>query len=377
MSRVPQSPIAVAHVVTATRLDAGARQVIDLAAAQAEAGHQVHLINLSGARLRHALPENVAHHALQLPWFRVAQLNMLVRRQPVQICHAHDAVASQIIARCNAPVRIGTLNTGDEHHRHQGLDGLICRSSAQVPPRRAYPGISQVVHDWIPASLGSHLHTFIAGRSLVRQRSLLRALGLPPGRVVVGALATRQDSVGLDLLVRAFRRFGPGHAVLVLIGDKRCKRRLGQLIGGLPGIHFFEAAEGWEASLPDLDLLVLASEERGPATAVLRAMQLGLPIVAVDTPGVRQLLANSPATLVPKEDADALGIAMQACIRGLRFPWSWSAHTYVCYDMSRHDRSIAVARIERFYRRLLTREAAARAVRTPGRSASSPQRQQL
>ncbi len=204
---------------------------------------------------------------------------------------------------------------------------------------------------------------------------LRSSLGLAAGRVVVGALASRHDSAGLTLLVQAFRRFGPGYAVLVVIGSRSCRHTFRQIARGLPGIHFFEADGGLEAMLPDLDLLVSASQERGPATTLLNAMQVGLPIVAVDTPGARQLLAFSPATLVPGNDPDALGIAMQACIRGLRFPWGWSTRTRVCYDLSRHDRSLAVASIERFYRRLLIRSTGAHAADHPERLASPPGRQ--
>ena len=167
---------------------------------------------------------------------------------------------------------------------------------------------------------------------------------------------SRQRCRGLETLVEAFRRFGPGHAVLVVIGDSRWKRRFSRLVGGQPGIHFLEAPDDLSGILPDLDLLISTSEDNGPTTPLLMAMQCGLPIVAVDTPIIRQLLESSPATLVPGRDPEELGIAIQACVRGLRYSCTGSTPKRLRYDLSRHDRTAAVAHIEDFYRRLMARK---------------------
>lgn len=355
MLRPPEIPLTIAHVLATRRLDAGERQVLDLAAAQASAGHQVHVVNLSGARLVGALPAGVHHQTLHLPWLRSAQLNVVLRHLRAQVCHGHGVVACRTVAHSCAPVRVGTLQAGYEHHLHNALDGLISGSAAQLPPQWAYRGPSQVIQDWLPASMRPAV--FEVGDSGDRQSlDLRRALGLPRDRVLVGALMSRQRRHGIETLVEAFRRFGPGHAVLVGIGDSSWKRKFSRLVGGQPGIHFLDAQQGLSGILPDLDLLISTSEDNGPATPLLMAMQCGLPILAVDTPIVRQLLGSSPATLVPGGDPEKLGIALQACIRGLRYPYTGPTPTRLRYDMSRHDRTVAVARIENFYRRLLARK---------------------
>lgn len=354
MLRAPESPLTIAHVLASRRLDAGERQVLDLASAQASAGHQVHVVNLSGTMLIGALPAGVNQRTLHLPWFRVAQLNVVLRRLRVQVCHGHGVVACRTVAHSCAPIRAGTLQAGYEHHLHSALDGIISGSAALLPPHWAYQGPSQVIPDWIPGSLRP-VEFGVREPHAEHRFDLRRALGLPRDRVLVGALMSRQQRRGIETLVEAFRRFGPGHAVLVGIGDSRWKRRFSRLVGGQPGIHFLEAEQGLSGILPDLDLLISTSEDNGPTTPLLMAMQCGLPILAVDTPIIRQLLEFSPATLVPGGDPEKLGIAMQACIRGLRHPCTWSTPIRLRYDMSRHDRTAAVAGIENFYRRLLAR----------------------
>lgn len=355
MLRAPEFPLTIAHVLAARRLEAVERQVFDLAAAQASAGHQVHVVNLSGTRVIGALPAGVHHQTLHLPWFRVARLNGVLRHLHAHVCHGHGVIACRIVADSDAPVRVGTLHAGYEHHLHSALDGVISGSAAQLPRHWAYRGPSQVIHDWIPASVRPAV--FEAGASDARHRlNLRRALGLPRDRVLVGALMSRLRCRGIETLVEAFRRFGPGHAVLVVIGDIRWKRRFSRLVGGQPGIHFLEALEDLSGILPDLDLLISTSEGNDPTTPLLMAMQCGLPIVAVDTPIIRQLLESSPATLVPGSDPEELGIAIRACVRGLRYPCTGSTPKRLRYDMSRHDRTAAVAHIEDFYWRLMARK---------------------
>lgn len=358
MSPVPESTLTIAHVLSPRRLVAVERQVFDLAAAQAVAGHQVHIINLAGPQPVAALPAGVSHRALNLPCFRVAQLNLVLRQLRAQVCHGHGAFACRIVAHSGSAIRVGTLHTGYEHHRHHTLDGLISASTALLPPPGAYQGASQVIQDWIPLSLRPP-ESQPWNSDARRRRSLRRALGLPQDRVLVGAWVQRQHDPGIDKLVEAFRRYGPGHAVLVVIGDRRCKRWFSRRVNGQPGIHFIEADESSSDIFPDLDLLACVSEDDGPATTLLMAMQCGLPILAVDAPRIRQLLQSSPATLVTGEGPDELGIAMQACLRGLRHPYIWSPPTRLRYDLSCHDRTTAVASIESFYRRLLARKACA------------------
>ena len=139
MSPVPNSSLTIAHVVFSSHMGGAERHALDLAAAQVEAGHRVHLIGLSGAHFRHATPKGVTRHAMPLPLFRTARLDALLSRLQVDVCHGHLGPACRAVARSGVPLRIGTLHVGYKPHQHAGLDGLICVNQEQLSSR-AYSG---------------------------------------------------------------------------------------------------------------------------------------------------------------------------------------------------------------------------------------------
>lgn len=330
---------------------------MDLASAQAEAGHRVHLIGLAGAELRHAFPKGVTRHAMPLPLFRAARLNALLSTLQVDVCHGHLGPACRAVAHTGGALRVGTLHVGYKPRQHAGLDGLICVNREQLSSLAKYPGRSQVVFNWPPRPNVSNPPSGSGAPGFAGARKLRYACGLSDGRVLIGTVARLHFSKGLDVLIQAFKRYAPGHASLVIVGEGPMKRRLRELAGGHPGIHFLGYRDDVDTILSELDLFVSPSREEALPLVVLEAMRAGLPIVATNTAGVRQLLAGAAATLVPTDDVDALGRVIQAHIRGLDSRWGRSTNSRVTYDMSLYDRDAAVARIEAFYRRLLAADA--------------------
>lgn len=63
-------------------------------------------------------------------------------------------------------------------------------------------------------------------------------------------------------------------------------------------------------------LLVPSQWDENAPLVVLQARAAGLPVVASDVPGVREVLADVPATLVAKEDAAGFAAAMLALLDG-------------------------------------------------------------
>ena len=60
------SPLTIFHVVFSRGRSSAERHALDLAEAQAVAGHAVHVVG-SGARLRRSVPQGVTWHALPFP----------------------------------------------------------------------------------------------------------------------------------------------------------------------------------------------------------------------------------------------------------------------------------------------------------------------
>ncbi|GAB6166314.1 hypothetical protein JCM19992_23140 [Thermostilla marina] len=134
-------------------------------------------------------------------------------------------------------------------------------------------------------------------------------LPIAEGRIVlyVGRLDHQK---GVDILLRSAAAWLPQYrdVHLLLAGDGPDRARLESLARSLEiarQVCFLGFREDIPALLRAADVFVLPSRWEGMPNAVLEAMAAGLPIVATDVEGVRELLGEA-APLVPPESPDAL-----------------------------------------------------------------------
>lgn len=143
-------------------------------------------------------------------------------------------------------------------------------------------------------------------------------LGLPPGARLVVGVGRMVPIKRFDRLIEAFHRLhdrSPGPAHLALVGDGETRAALEAQVAGLPApvrsrVHF----TGMRADLPriyaDADLLVLSSDNEGTPVAVIEALVSGVPVVATDVGGVRDILSHPSLGTVVAASAEALADAM-------------------------------------------------------------------
>jgi glycosyltransferase involved in cell wall biosynthesis len=139
----------------------------------------------------------------------------------------------------------------------------------------------------------------------------LRAeLGIPPDVRVVGSVGLLNDAKGFDLLVGAATRL-PDDVHLLIVGHgerEDALRSQARALGLAQRVHL----PGWRDDLAAVhdatDVFALPSRWEGLPYALLEALAAGLPCVATDVNGSRDVLGSAPpcGLLVAREDPGAL-----------------------------------------------------------------------
>ncbi|MBW3562470.1 MAG: glycosyltransferase family 4 protein [Actinobacteria bacterium] len=154
--------------------------------------------------------------------------------------------------------------------------------------------------------------------------SVRRRLGLPSDvEVVVWHGRVAMHVKGLDVLIEAWTRLADGRddVRLLLVGDGPDREALRMRLGGRTDVVWVDRFVADRSELADLvscgDVAVLPSRHEGFPVAPLEAMAAGLPVVATDVPGVRDLAPRGEADgvlRIPPEDPDALADALGALL---------------------------------------------------------------
>ena len=147
----------------------------------------------------------------------------------------------------------------------------------------------------------------------------------PGGRFRVGILANWNPLKGLEYFLRAMalvrKRLGD-KLEIVMVGARLSSqedyvRRVEALIDEL-GLRDAILDHGFVVSvapvLKELDVLVMSSTSEASSMPVLEGMASGLPVVATDVGGVRELVLSDPkrpaGKVVPSRDPEALALAV-------------------------------------------------------------------
>lgn len=152
-------------------------------------------------------------------------------------------------------------------------------------------------------------------------RLLLEGLGLQSGGYVLwaGSVRHHDSRKGLDVLVDAVARLGPGGPPLVLAGSAGPEaERLSRLAARL-GCRLVLCGRRDDSELAALyrnaGVFALASTHEGFGLAALEAMACGAPVVATAAGNLPDLCGHA-ALLVPIRDAAALSSGLRAVLNG-------------------------------------------------------------
>ncbi|HAI58867.1 MAG TPA: hypothetical protein DCM32_03210 [Xanthomonadaceae bacterium] len=330
----------IVHLLLTSRFAGSERYAIELAAAQADVGHDVTLLLRRAALAdrpdapgRH-VPAGLAVVAVP-DWLHGWHARRWLRRHRPEVAHAHLSAACKALRGVTGMARVATLHIAYRPRQHAHLDGLIAITPAQLEALPTdFAGQRVHVDNWTRAQAAA-----------VGARVRLRAmLGIDDGVHLLGTLGRVEPSKGHDLLLEAFAAAGFDQRVqLVVVGG-------GSALEGLRrraprGVHFVGFSTepaGWLAAM---DGFVSAARSEPFGLVFLEAMAAGLPILATDTEGGRHLGPRFGTPLVPTGDAPALAAGLRAFVG--------SGLERRAYAMGEFSIEAQRPRVEDFYRRVL------------------------
>jgi glycosyltransferase involved in cell wall biosynthesis len=193
----------------------------------------------------------------------------------------------------------------------------------------------------------------------VSRAAVRREIGADDDQLVVGTVGRLVREKGYPEIIEACRRLG-SRALFVGVGptdpekaDSLSARELEEARAA--GLRLLGMREDLDAIYAALDIFVLASHREGFPRAAMEAAAMGLPIVATDIRGCREVVdPGASGVLVPPGDVDALTDAIECLLtsRETRHAMGRAARSIA---LERFDEQRVVGQVMATYHALLAR----------------------
>lgn len=321
-TRHPPATVSVLHIDTERGWRGGQRQVLWLADHLVRSGTRC----VIAARLGEPLARRAAERGLQVfpcapRWeydpFAAAALARFVRREGIQIVHAHTAHAASLAFLCARKARIVITRRVDFRVGRNFLSQLKYRRAAAII------AISDAVANALVASGidPAQIEIIRSGVDLSRRIAppadgTLRLLGIPEGAplvVMVAALTGHKDPLTfLRAMTIVIATVPDAHALLIGDGPLRVTVESAVERLGLRGnVHIAGYRPDADALLATADVVTLSSRKEGLGTVLIDALWMGKAIAATRAGGVPEVVQDGSCGLLsPPGDHAALGAAI-------------------------------------------------------------------
>jgi glycosyltransferase involved in cell wall biosynthesis len=333
----------IVHLLLTHSFAGTERYVVELANAQALAGHDVTVI--LHQRAAEQRTNAIAHrfgaevHKLYVSGpgllaFWMAR-RALLRLKNVDVAHGHLSGGCRALHGLRSHfLRVATLHIHYKAQQHRDMDALIAIAPWQLAE---VPFLQQAhtaqINNWTQAQ---------SADPLARQR-IRQELGLENKDFLIGALCRAEASKGLDVLIDAFVAAQPRDARLVIVGggrDWKALRARARATIVMPG--FVERPQDWFSAF---DGYVSAARSEPFGLVFLEAFAAGLPVLATASQGAQMFQSFIDQPLLPCNDAIAMASALST--------WVAKRPARRAYDLSAFECARQVAQIETFYMREL------------------------
>lgn len=271
-----------------------------------------------------------------LDWRVITSLLGYCRRERVEIWHAHDykSNALGLLLRRFWPMRLVTTVHGwVKHTRRTPLYYAIDR--ATLKHYEAVISVSADLFDrcrecGVPAERCHLVENAIDTQQFSRTRSIREAkeaLGIPPERLLIGAIGRLSSEKGFDSLILAvdeILRRGID-AELWIAGEGDQEEALAGLINSRGRSDRIRLAGFQAQTIPlyeAMDVFVLSSLREGLPNVVLEAMAMEVPVITTRVAGIHQLVQHEengyviPPGSVPAISDALLVMLADASLRG-------------------------------------------------------------
>lgn len=295
--------------------------------------------DLEESGIRHfSLPASTRSMSLSADVRAIFQLWRILRSQSIDILHTHNpkpGLYGRVVGRvAGVPVVVNTVHglyaTDDDRWTKRllvyVLEAVASRfSDAELVQSRED---MQRMIKWriSPRSKTIHLGNGVdlrrfsprPDRSVVRT-SKLADVGVSPSTVVVGCVARLVEEKGIRELVEAYRHSASPYALIVIGPDDPEKSDAidEQFLAAAAraGVRFLGHRADVEDWYQVFDIFVLPSYREGFPRAAMEAAASGVPVIATDIRGCREVVDDGVnGLLVPVKDPAALGRAIDALV---------------------------------------------------------------
>lgn len=311
----------VLQVCSAHSIGGGERHVIDLSNCLTRRGHEVFLALTPGSPLVDQLDDVPDERIVALPLRNAVdiasavRLARFVRSNNIQLINAHLARDYPIAAAAARLARIPYVITRHVLFPMSRLHRLLLRkTSFVIAPSNAVA--ENLKRERIFPE--RKIVTIRYGLDVEAFHSSDRMMGLVPR---IGAVGNLDPVKGFDVLIRAASILNKTNPSMrfEIVGDDRApdghnRRELEQLIASL-GLEDVVRLSGWSEQVAEklraFDIFVSSSRSESFGFVIAEAMLTGLPVVATETEGAKEILSDLPLSmLVPVDSPDALAEAI-------------------------------------------------------------------
>lgn len=306
----------ILHTIQELKTGGAERVVLALTAAARAAGHEV-AVAAAGP-----LPQELTGPRLELPLIErrlgrlpgaILAVRRAVREASPDLVHCHNpglaaAVGPATLRGRRPPSLVSVHGVQDEDYARAAR---ILRL-AGLPVVACGPGIAAALSEAGLRPLTTILNGVSVAPPAADRTALAAELGISPEGPLLVAVGRLVPVKNHELAIRALADV-PG-AILVIVGDgplleelRACARETGVA----DRVVFTGLRSDARALIGAADAVVLPSSSEGLPLVALETLAAGTPLVATDVRGMRELVGEAAALLVPSNDATAVAEALR------------------------------------------------------------------